>query len=449
MKTYLLSIINRIQHLSKTLDAKAIVSNKEWIVFNDSGDRESLIFKQNGELRIISNGMVTDAKWEFEPTNDSLLISTSHEKIMVFPAFYNDQILALKQEVKGTPQYAFLIKRVNYESFRPQTLSELQKYFEEIEIQELERLEEEKTKKEKENALKRQKELQESINQKKREERLSKTLKYLFILLIIGLLGYYFLKGMLFLYYGYEYGYSQAQIRIDHDEVASFSVNTLIAKDYNKESNSFTFFDTNGNALNNGESFCGEVTKDKLGNYQVIGSLISILDTNGVRVIDRDFYEIKITQSGLYNCKEFDSDRESWRYYDRKGFIKCNKKFNNSNSLEESNIILYYGDTICAVDNKLRILDDGYIFVGKYACNDDVLIVRKKGKYGLVNRTLYHITSFDFEAIDNEGIFMKAKKNGVWGTLDDNGTWTPEEKSKGAGLWNYYKKLKETNNIPD
>ena len=143
MKTYIFAIIERIKHLSKTLDAKTIMSNKEWSVFNDSGDKESMIFKENGKLHIIVNGVVSDANWEFEPTNNSLIITTTKEKVMVFPTFCDNNILVLKQDVKNTPQYAFLIDRNITKEFHPQTLSELQDYFEQLEIQEQKRIENE------------------------------------------------------------------------------------------------------------------------------------------------------------------------------------------------------------------------------------------------------------------------------------------------------------------
>ena len=40
MKTYLLETLNRYKRLSESLDAKVVLSNKAWIVFNDEGEKQ-------------------------------------------------------------------------------------------------------------------------------------------------------------------------------------------------------------------------------------------------------------------------------------------------------------------------------------------------------------------------------------------------------------------------
>lgn len=40
MKTYLLETLNRYKRLSESLDAKAVLSNKAWVVFNDEGEKQ-------------------------------------------------------------------------------------------------------------------------------------------------------------------------------------------------------------------------------------------------------------------------------------------------------------------------------------------------------------------------------------------------------------------------
>ena len=57
MKAYLLDIPNKYHRFSKNLDVKAILCNKSWLVFNDSGDKELYIFQENGSLITSVNGM--------------------------------------------------------------------------------------------------------------------------------------------------------------------------------------------------------------------------------------------------------------------------------------------------------------------------------------------------------------------------------------------------------
>lgn len=58
MKTHLLSCLNDIRQYSQKLDAKAVLYNKSWEVFNDMGEKETLIFRPINELLIVRNGVV-------------------------------------------------------------------------------------------------------------------------------------------------------------------------------------------------------------------------------------------------------------------------------------------------------------------------------------------------------------------------------------------------------
>ena len=140
MKTYLLDSINRYKRFSENLDVKTILCNKTWWVFNDSGEKEIYIFKEDGRLIISISGQVTNAKWEFISANKSLIIDAGKQSIMVHSAFMDNVILAL--QVDGTNQCAFLIDESNRNSFQPKTLEGIKGYFEAKELKiEMERKE--------------------------------------------------------------------------------------------------------------------------------------------------------------------------------------------------------------------------------------------------------------------------------------------------------------------
>lgn len=136
MKTYILSIIKDVQRYSEELDAKAILCNKTWIVFNDAGDKEVYIFKKDGLLRIVLNGRVFDASWELESSNESIIINGENERFMVRTAFVDGTILALN--IDGTDKYSFLIEEKNAKNFAPKTLEDLNRYFLELKQRKLE-----------------------------------------------------------------------------------------------------------------------------------------------------------------------------------------------------------------------------------------------------------------------------------------------------------------------
>ena len=131
MKTYFLDTLNRYKRFSEKLDAKTILCNKSWWIFNDSGEKEIYIFQEDGSLIISFSGKVTHATWQYIPANKSLVISTSKESYMLHPAFVDENIFALQQD--GTNKFAFMIDENQKSNFAPKSLRELTYYFEEKE----------------------------------------------------------------------------------------------------------------------------------------------------------------------------------------------------------------------------------------------------------------------------------------------------------------------------
>ena len=127
MKTYLLDSINRLKRYSESLDATTIICNKTWIVFNDSGIKETYIFQEDGDLIISNNGVVTDGKWKYITSNRSLIISGNNQKYMLHPEFFDGVVFAL--QLDGTKEYSFMIDEANVDAFAPKTRNELLDYF--------------------------------------------------------------------------------------------------------------------------------------------------------------------------------------------------------------------------------------------------------------------------------------------------------------------------------
>ena len=105
MKAFIFDLVNKLQRTSNTLDAKAILCNKTWRVFTDSGEKEVYIFMEDGKLVISLNGNVSMGTWMYIPANQSLVI-TGKQNYLVHPVICNN-ILALV--VDGTNQCAFLL----------------------------------------------------------------------------------------------------------------------------------------------------------------------------------------------------------------------------------------------------------------------------------------------------------------------------------------------------
>lgn len=127
MKTYLLETLNRYKRFSESLDAKAVLSNKAWVVFNDEGEKQVYIFLEDGTVLITTNGIGSVKTWKYIPANKSILINGDGNRfVMLRTVFVDENILAF--QLDGTDRYAFMIDENNKALFAPKTLEELNVY---------------------------------------------------------------------------------------------------------------------------------------------------------------------------------------------------------------------------------------------------------------------------------------------------------------------------------
>ena len=131
MKTYLFDTFNRYKRFSDKLDAKTILCNRSWWVFNDNGDKEIYIFQKDGTLIISIKGRVSYSTWKYISANQSIIITSGDQSYMVKPAFVDSNILAL--QVDGTDEYAFLIDEDILKRLVFKTFNDVLYYFEQRE----------------------------------------------------------------------------------------------------------------------------------------------------------------------------------------------------------------------------------------------------------------------------------------------------------------------------
>lgn len=128
MKTYLFEKINQYKLLSEKLDAKAILSNKTWRVFNDNNEKQVYIFQDNGTVLVTTNGIGTKMSWEYLTANKSIIIKNSADSfVMLHPAFVAQNILVFKLD--GTERCTFMIDENCIELSRLRSLSDIDLYF--------------------------------------------------------------------------------------------------------------------------------------------------------------------------------------------------------------------------------------------------------------------------------------------------------------------------------
>ena len=131
MKTYILDSINRLKRLGENLDAKTILCNKSWQIFNDTGEKELYIFQENGDILLSTNGIVSQGKWQYISANKSLLISVKDKSYMLHPSFSINNIMAMNLD--GTESYMLMIEEQSLLALQVKTLEDLNNYLLSIE----------------------------------------------------------------------------------------------------------------------------------------------------------------------------------------------------------------------------------------------------------------------------------------------------------------------------
>ena len=127
MKTYILSILDNIKKYSKTLDAKVILYNKKWEVFNDLGEKEVMIFRPKNELLIIRQGIVQHSKWEILPIG-ALLIETHSTTYLLNAAFVDNNFLAM--QLDGTDECMLMIESNYMKTLMLDSINKIEMYLE-------------------------------------------------------------------------------------------------------------------------------------------------------------------------------------------------------------------------------------------------------------------------------------------------------------------------------
>lgn len=127
MKTFLLSIPQKLVLRDQGLDARAALCDKSWSIFNDEGVKQLFIFQPDGTLLVSINGIVSTSTWVYIPANKSIIITTEGKSVMFHAAFLDDVVFVLQQDGEGS--CLFMIDERNQLSFSPKSLTELSNYF--------------------------------------------------------------------------------------------------------------------------------------------------------------------------------------------------------------------------------------------------------------------------------------------------------------------------------
>ena len=134
MQSYILDSLNRFKRFSKRLDVTTDLSNRSWMVINDSNEKEILIFQKNGKVVYSINGLVSEGTWLYIVANDSIILKVASSSYMLHPSFYDENLIILNLD--GTNQSVFFIDENRHNALL-RNLSEIKQYLEIKEIDEI------------------------------------------------------------------------------------------------------------------------------------------------------------------------------------------------------------------------------------------------------------------------------------------------------------------------
>ena len=126
MKSYISSLPDRFIKTNQKIDATAILCSTSWLVFNDEGIRQVLIFKKDGTLYVTTNGDVTISKWEYIKANASIVLTVNGKTAMYHPAGYDNALFCLKKD--GVEEFTCMADQKTEHLFESLTMKALEDY---------------------------------------------------------------------------------------------------------------------------------------------------------------------------------------------------------------------------------------------------------------------------------------------------------------------------------
>lgn len=103
MKYFFKELFEKIKQFSHEVDKMALLKGQHWVVMNEIEEvKKVLIFRENNELIVSSNGKVDVCKWEYLGYN-SILLGINGEHFLYKNEFFDEDVLALKLDSQETP----------------------------------------------------------------------------------------------------------------------------------------------------------------------------------------------------------------------------------------------------------------------------------------------------------------------------------------------------------
>jgi len=112
MQQYLQNLLPRLKQYSESLDKKEMLIDQPWVFTGDVANKQTFIFKRDGQLIQSVNGNVETGTWEYIAAAKSLLIQSNSIKILLNQAFFDKGVLLLKKDGSSDAPWVLANKNI-------------------------------------------------------------------------------------------------------------------------------------------------------------------------------------------------------------------------------------------------------------------------------------------------------------------------------------------------
>ena len=101
-----------LKSYSQGLAKQNVLVDIPWTLIEGDFSTKRLIFKKNGVLRTINEGLIEETTWEYEQSLDSLILQIGSQKFLMKEVYLDGCVLILKRDGLNLDFLAFADERV-------------------------------------------------------------------------------------------------------------------------------------------------------------------------------------------------------------------------------------------------------------------------------------------------------------------------------------------------
>lgn len=91
------AIMPQLRQFNWRMDSMARITGKSWVVFEESGEHAEMVFRKKGELLIVRDGQVQDARWELIEEMGAIVLEFDGVRKIYESGLENGPVIVLRE----------------------------------------------------------------------------------------------------------------------------------------------------------------------------------------------------------------------------------------------------------------------------------------------------------------------------------------------------------------